>query len=331
MVEVKSYLTKNGCYLAGGKRIADRGVLIHDTATIGAGIDNFLRSWNTNKPNGNSVCVHAFSDNERVVNTLPYDMRCWGCGSGSKGSGNSYYVQIEMTVPVGVYFEDGWVYRIRDGHEASVRDYIAQMVEITAEWAAVRLRELGINDVNTETVTSHYEAHKMGIASNHGDPKGLLGLIGLTMDDFRDKVRGYMTCGVSDDDTSSSTSGLVVPGVTVRLKDGAVQFDGKPIRDGFKDKIYTVKSVRDDGRAVLEIDGIVIYAVNKDDLQVVDESYTVKVTNEALNIRSGPGTAYPVVGCIRDFGVYTIVADSGAWGKLKSGAGWIHLGYTRRV
>ena len=89
--------------------------------------------------------------------------------------------------------------------------------------------------------------------------------------------------------------------------------------------------MRDDGRTVLEIDGIVIYAVNKDDVQVVDESYTVKVTNEALNIRSGPGTAYPVVGCIRDFGVYTIVADSGAWGKLKSGAGWIHLGYTRRV
>ena len=39
---------------------------------------------------------------------------------------------------------------------------------------------------------------------------------------------------------------------------------------------------------------------------------------------------------IRDHGVYTIVAEStgtGAtkWGKLKSGAGWISLDYTKKV
>ena len=39
-----------------------------------------------------------------------------------------------------------------------------------------------------------------------------------------------------------------------------------------------------------------------------------------------------VVGCIKDKGIYTIVAESkgqGAtkWGKLKSGAGWISLDY----
>ncbi len=60
-------------------------------------------------------------------------------------------------------------------------------------------------------------------------------------------------------------------------------------------------------------------------------SYLVKVTADALNIRSGAGTNNPIVGCIRDKGTYTIVETSGNWGKLKSGAGWICLDYTNRV
>lgn len=66
---------------------------------------------------------------------------------------------------------------------------------------------------------------------------------------------------------------------------------------------------------------------------VLDNSYTVKVTTDVLNIRKGPGTNYAITGQIRDKGIYTIVKESdgpGAskWGKLKSGAGWISLDYT---
>lgn len=60
-------------------------------------------------------------------------------------------------------------------------------------------------------------------------------------------------------------------------------------------------------------------------------SYLVKVTTDALNIRSGPGTNHSVNGVIRDYGTYTIVQTDGKWGKLKSGAGWIHLDYTKKV
>ena len=61
--------------------------------------------------------------------------------------------------------------------------------------------------------------------------------------------------------------------------------------------------------------------------------YTVKVTASALNIREGAGTDYPIVSCIWDKGIYTVVeekAGTGAskWGRLKSGAGWIALDYT---
>lgn len=64
--------------------------------------------------------------------------------------------------------------------------------------------------------------------------------------------------------------------------------------------------------------------------------YTVRVTDSNLNIRSGAGTNYSVVGVITDKGSYTITAESegkGAtmWGKLKSGAGWISLDYCEKV
>ena len=60
-------------------------------------------------------------------------------------------------------------------------------------------------------------------------------------------------------------------------------------------------------------------------------SYTVKVTANVLNIRSGPGTNYKVVGSISDKGVYTIVETKNGWGKLKSGKGWICLSYTKKM
>lgn len=59
--------------------------------------------------------------------------------------------------------------------------------------------------------------------------------------------------------------------------------------------------------------------------------YKVKVTVNALNIRSGAGTNYKINGVIRDRGVYTIVDVCGNWGKLKSCAGWICLDFTKRV
>ena len=62
----------------------------------------------------------------------------------------------------------------------------------------------------------------------------------------------------------------------------------------------------------------------------ISKSYMVKVTCNALNIRDGAGTNYKVNGCIRDKGVYTIVETRGNWGKLKSGAGWICLDYTKK-
>lgn len=69
----------------------------------------------------------------------------------------------------------------------------------------------------------------------------------------------------------------------------------------------------------------------------VNSSYLVTVTATKLNIRKGPGTNYAVCGSIKDKGTYTIVetksgkGSKSGWGKLKSGAGWISLDYTKKA
>ena len=56
-----------------------------------------------------------------------------------------------------------------------------------------------------------------------------------------------------------------------------------------------------------------------------------RVTTDTLNVRKGPGTSYDIVGKVTKGEVFTIVEVNGDWGYLKSGAGWIHLGYTEPV
>lgn len=59
--------------------------------------------------------------------------------------------------------------------------------------------------------------------------------------------------------------------------------------------------------------------------------YLVRITASVLNVRAGAGTNHKINTTVRKGGVYTIIAEDGNWGKLKSGAGWISLKYTERL
>lgn len=61
------------------------------------------------------------------------------------------------------------------------------------------------------------------------------------------------------------------------------------------------------------------------------KSYLVKITADTLYVRSGCGTNFKVVTTVTKNQVYTIVDEKNGWGKLKSGVGWIHLGYTKKL
>ena len=147
---------------------------------------------------------------------------------------------------------------------------------------------------------------------------------------------------------SKNTSTNIEVGDNVKLVNGATQYNGKAIANEYESKVYKISELKGD-RAVLTIEGNVIYAVNINSLVDADApvvtpskpsdgsvdvaDYLIRVTCDALNIRSGPGTSCSIVGQIKDRGVYTITHEDSTetWGKLRSGVGWIHLGYTKKV
>ena len=59
--------------------------------------------------------------------------------------------------------------------------------------------------------------------------------------------------------------------------------------------------------------------------------YRVRITADVLNVRKGAGTNYGVVTTVRRNEVYTIVEEVNGFGKLKSGAGYISLAYTKKI
>lgn len=65
------------------------------------------------------------------------------------------------------------------------------------------------------------------------------------------------------------------------------------------------------------------------------KSYKVKITADTLNVRKGAGTKYAIATKVKKNEVYTIVDEKSVsgtkWGKLKSGAGWISLKYTKKI
>ena len=61
------------------------------------------------------------------------------------------------------------------------------------------------------------------------------------------------------------------------------------------------------------------------------QPYLVKITADVLNVRSGPSTSYKVNTTVKKGYIFTIVEEKNGWGRLKSGAGWISLQYTKKL
>jgi len=53
----------------------------------------------------------------------------------------------------------------------------------------------------------------------------------------------------------------------------------------------------------------------------------VRVNTAVLNVRSGAGATYKINAQVKSGEVYTITETVNGWGRLKSGAGWISMGY----
>ena len=127
------------------------------------------------RPDSN-VCPHAVIGKDkngdvRAAKLLPWNVCCWGCGYGSKGSYNyaPAYIQIEIC-------EDA----LND------RAYFEETFGLAVQLCQRLMKNYP--SILPENVISHKDAHARGYASNHGDPEHWLARFGKNMDWFRWQV-----------------------------------------------------------------------------------------------------------------------------------------------
>lgn len=164
------------------------------------------------------------------------------------------------------------------------------------------------------------------------------------MDDYVAKVNSKINSEVKPVSNKVDTQKQLVDGDVITLKTGSTYWDGKAIPSWiFKSTLY-YRGKNNNGIIFSTLKtGAITGVVKESAINELNNNsninsgannklhYQVKVTASALNYRKGPGTNYGVNGTITDKGVYTIVEESNGWGKLKSGAGWISLKYTKKL
>lgn len=180
---VKAFVTKNRCYQI-GTPLKPRGIMLHSIGCPQPNASVMAQNYNQYRPNGQSVCVHAFVQRDgKVYQTLPWTVQAWHCG----GSANSTHIGIEMTEPASIVYT---------GHGADWRDLDTEATEnhINGTYvAAVELfaqlcAQFDLDPLADGVIISHAEGRMRGVASAHADPAHLWNAFGLTMDMFRRDV-----------------------------------------------------------------------------------------------------------------------------------------------
>ena len=200
----KQILTKNECYQV-GRKINVKGIMWHSTGANNPNLKRYVgpddgrlgvnangNHWNQYRPDGRQVCVHAFIGKDKngsvcIYQTLPWNCRGWHAG----GTANNSYIGFELC-------EDG----LND------RDYFNKAYHQGVELTAYLCKQYGLDPMGKNVIICHYDGHKLGIASNHGDVYTWFNKMGKTMDDVRRDVKACMNGGSAPKPSNNTPTAL---------------------------------------------------------------------------------------------------------------------------
>ena len=197
------FLTQNDCYKAGVRHTV-KGIMVHSTGANNPDLKRYVapddgllgknqygNHWNTAKPGGSQICVHAFIG--RLANgtiatyqTLPWDMVGWHSGQGNiltaqnngftRNSANQLgYVGFEIC-------EDG----------LTDKAYFDKVYTEAVEVCVMLCKQYGIKP-DKPFIIDHAEGNKLGIASGHADVGHWFPKFGKSMNMFRLDVKAALS------------------------------------------------------------------------------------------------------------------------------------------
>lgn len=350
---IQCYLKENDCYKT-GRTITPKGVMVHSTGANNSKVARYVQpadsdpnkeellkviGTNKNKNDWNhgdlDVCTHAFigklADNSvGTVQTLPWNRRGWHAGNGTSGkSANNTHIAFEIC-------EDA----------LTSATYFNKVYQEAVELTAMLCKQYNLDPMADGVVICHSEGYTRGIASNHADVMHWFPKHGKSMDTFRSDVSKAMgTTQAPDTDGSTGTGKEIGKGSTVRVKQGAKDYNGNGLASFVYTRDHVVSEVSGD-RCVITFDGVVVAAVHIGDLTLVsgsgvasggnqeqaptNTSYRVKViAKNGLNCRTAAGIGAPKVTAFCYGTELTVTKEQNGWGYV--GKGWVSLTYVEKV
>ena len=209
--------TNSTCY-KGTRTMTVKGILWHSTGANNPNLKRYVQpsdnakdktkmlellGKNTNKNDWNHIYREAglnawigkLADGTvATVQTMPWNYRPWGCGSGSKGSCNNGWIQFEIC-------EDG----------LSDKNYFNKVYKEACELTAYLCDMYDLNPngkttlggVKVPVILCHQDSYKLGLGGNHSDVYHWFKKHGKTMDDVRKDVASLMKGGSVSTSTAS--------------------------------------------------------------------------------------------------------------------------------
>lgn len=209
-------MTQSTCY-NGTTKMNVKGILWHSTGANNPTLKRYVQpsdndpnkdalikiigknsngnDWNhVRKQAGLNFWIGKLADGSvAAVQTMPWDYRPWGCGSGSKGSCNDGWIQFEICedgLTDKTYFNA--VYK----EACEMTAYLCDMYNIDPNGTVTH------NGVKVPTILCHADSYKLGLGSNHGDVYHWFSKHGKSMETARADVAALM--GVKSTPTTGS-------------------------------------------------------------------------------------------------------------------------------
>jgi N-acetyl-anhydromuramyl-L-alanine amidase AmpD len=134
------------------------------------------------------VSVHAFIQDNAVIQTLPWDYKAWHIGKGSKGSWNGCSIGVEICEPSGHKYNGGTMIGYDVKKNAT---YFTAVYNNAVELFAYLCQEYKLDPM--QDIYCHCEVNKLGYGSNHADVMQWFPKHGKSMDTFRADVKAKIT------------------------------------------------------------------------------------------------------------------------------------------
>ena len=303
--------TQSTCYKGTGK-MQIKGILWHDTGANNPNLKRYIQpsdnapdraewleklgkndyknDWNhVYRKCGMNCWIGKLADGTvTTVQTMPWDYRPWGCGSGKKGSCNNGWIQFEIC-------EDN---KNDEGYFSKVYQ---EACEITAYLCKLyQIDPLGTADcggVIVPTILCHQDSYKLGLGSNHSDIYDWFKRYGKDMDTVRRDVARLLEEDAEKDenpvhsepvppepDPIQSGPNQPVPNQPAPTQPDPIQLDEKTIWNTLSSFIrndYGVAGLMGNFYAESGLKSINLQTTGNNVLGMTDEEYTAAVDNGA--------------------------------------------------